>query len=252
MEKIVYEIISSVDANKRVKDCIIGPRSSMVTSLTTGVACNLTHGKNANDLAEAKDTAQGCLGGPVELIIEKMMDSDNMVCRATAIAALNSLIDKIQTVEINGFDILSRLSKGKRIAMVGHFNFTNQLRSMCRHLDVLELEPGPGDLSESCAPDVIPRADIVVITGTACVNGTIDGLLKLVEEAQMVMMLGPSTPMSKVFFEHKVDIVCGVQIDDPGAIVEKIANGASFRDIESWRYATISRDQKFLYELEHI
>lgn len=251
MSRVVEKIISGVDASALITGLTIGPRSSLVTSLTTGVACNLTHGADLKAIAEAKNVASGYFGKPARVAVSDMIEMKNMVCRATAIAALNSLLHTEQSKEIHGFDILSRMAGGRRIAMVGHFNFTDRLRAICRHLDVLELEPNEGDLPASYASDVIPKADIVVITGTTCMNDTIDGLLELVHDEQFVMMLGPTTPMSKIFFEHRVDIVCGVQIENVGDMAERIDKGISFRDIDTWKHAVIAADENILYGPDH-
>lgn len=248
-DKIVEEIIFSITADHQVERVVVGPRSSMVTSRTTGVACNLTHGKDLSGVAEIGRIASRYQGGSALSLAKELLARHDMVCRATAIAALNSLVLVERSAKINGFEILSRASKNRRVAMVGHFNFTDRLRAACGRLDVLELEPGPGDIPAVLAPDIVPKADIVAITGTTLVNGTIDGLLELVNEEQLVMVLGPTTPMSKVLFGHKVDVICGVRIDRPGDMAEKIASGVSFRDIRAWEHIAITADENMLYKM---
>ncbi|MFA7215854.1 MAG: DUF364 domain-containing protein, partial [Bacillota bacterium] len=44
-------------------------------------------------------------------------------------------------------------------------------------------------------PELIPTCDVVILSGTTTVNGSIDGLLELCERAREVIMVGPSTPM---------------------------------------------------------
>jgi uncharacterized protein (DUF4213/DUF364 family) len=43
--------------------------------------------------------------------------------------------------------------------------------------------------------ELIPTCDVVILTGTTTVNGTIDGLLEMCQKAREVVMVGPSTPM---------------------------------------------------------
>jgi len=43
--------------------------------------------------------------------------------------------------------------------------------------------------------ELIPTCDVVILTGTTTVNGTIDGLLEMCKKAREVIMVGPSTPM---------------------------------------------------------
>lgn len=43
--------------------------------------------------------------------------------------------------------------------------------------------------------EMLPDRDIVVLSGTTTVNGTIDGLLEICKKAREIIMIGPSTPM---------------------------------------------------------
>lgn len=44
-------------------------------------------------------------------------------------------------------------------------------------------------------PKLIPTCDIVILSGTTTINGSIDGLLEMCSKAREVIMVGPSTPM---------------------------------------------------------
>jgi len=116
------------------------------------------------------------------------------------VAAINSLldVDERNAVEVNAAQVLAEQGRGKNVALVGHFPFIPKLRDQVGQLWVLELRPSEGEYPAESAADLIPQADVVAITGTALINYTLDGLLALCRPNALVMVLGPSTPLSPV------------------------------------------------------
>ncbi|KAF1086680.1 hypothetical protein SPSYN_00399 [Sporotomaculum syntrophicum] len=59
-------------------------------------------------------------------------------------------------------------------------------------------------------PSLLPTCDIVVLSGTTMINGTIDDLLKLCEQAREIVMIGASTPMfPAAFLATRVTVLAG-------------------------------------------
>jgi len=56
------------------------------------------------------------------------------------------------------------------------------------------------------------------------------------------MVLGPSTPLSTVLFDHGVDIISGTRVVDEAAVMRTVAQGASFRQVEGVRLLTFTRE----------
>ncbi len=44
-------------------------------------------------------------------------------------------------------------------------------------------------------PELLPSCDVVLLSGTTTINGTIDSLLEFCSGAREIVMVGPSTPM---------------------------------------------------------
>jgi len=76
-------------------------------------------------------------------------------------------------------------------------------------------------------PRLLPQCDVVVLSGTTMINGSIDGLLELCAGAREIVMIGASTPMFPAAFlgtnvtvlagswwkaEHKADIFRGISL----------------------------------------
>lgn len=51
-------------------------------------------------------------------------------------------------------------------------------------------------------PELLSKCDIVLLSGTTTINGTIDDLLEMCKKAREVVMVGPSTPMFPAGWEE--------------------------------------------------
>ncbi len=96
---------------------------------------------------------------------------------------------------------------------------------------VLDLQPREGDLPAEIAPQVIPQAEVVAITAMAISNHTMQDLLEMCSSKALVMIVGPSTPMSEVLFGHGADMLCGSVVTDLEAVLQAVGQGANFRQI---------------------
>jgi len=160
-------------------------------------------------------------------------------------AALNSLIlpDEDRCIELNARDFLLERGRGKKVAMVGHFPFVDPLRQVAEVLWVLEQTPGPDEYSPQAASDLLPQADLVAITGSTLVNHTFDDLAPHWRADAVVIMLGPSTPLSPVLFDYGISVVSGTQVIDAEAVLRTISQGATFRQVEGVRLLTMTRGE---------
>lgn len=167
------------------------------------------------------------------LELAAMIRSDSLMEASIAMATINALleVDEAACVELNAEEVIRELGAGKRVAIVGHFPFIPRLRPAVEELWVLELRPGPGDLPAKAAPEVIPQADVVAITSTTLINRTFDGLMALCRPDAYVLLLGPSTPLSPLLFDHGVHLLSGTLVDDVDTVLRLVSQGASFRQI---------------------
>jgi hypothetical protein len=156
------------------------------------------------------------------------------------VAAINSPlhIDESQAVEINAGDVLAERGRGKNVALVGHFPFVPRLRLAAGQLWVLEQHPIKDDFPAEAAADLLPRADVVAITGSALVNHTLDALLALCPPKASVMLLGPSTPLSPVLFDYGIDMISGTRVVDEAAVLRTVGEGASVREVQGVKLLT--------------
>jgi uncharacterized protein (DUF4213/DUF364 family) len=117
------------------------------------------------------------------------------------------------------------------VAVVGHFPWIPRLRKVARKLWVLEQRPQAGDLPAEAAEDILPKADVVAITGTSLMNHTAEKLLDLAK-GSFVVMVGPTTPLSTVLFDWGVDVISGVKVVEPEKVICSISEGAILRQMQ--------------------
>jgi hypothetical protein len=144
-------------------------------------------------------------------------------------AALNALLQAqlrasgAALADENGLDVLARQAAGRRLAVVGRFPYLARIRAAATESWVLELRPGENDLPAAAAPEVLPQADVVGITGSTLANGTLEGVLALCRPDAFVVLIGPTTPLSPILFDHGVDVLCGTLVEDPLRVVAQLA-----------------------------
>lgn len=76
--------------------------------------------------------------------------------------------------------------------------------------------------------EVVPKADLIVITATTLINGTLDHILEITNPEAKVIVLGPTASLiPQAFFKRGVDILGGDVITDPNKMLDTLAEGGS-------------------------
>ncbi len=132
--------------------------------------------------------------------------------------------------------------RGRNVALVGSFPFIQQLRASVGQLWVIDQHPAGDEYPAEAAVDLLPQADIIAITASTLINHTLDSLLSLCPKQATVMVLGPSTPLSQVLFEHGVTIMSGTRVVDEQAVLRTVGQGASFQQVKGARLLTFVKD----------
>lgn len=87
-------------------------------------------------------------------------------------------------------------------------------------------------------PLLLPECDLVLLTGTTVINGSVDGLLKLCSGAREVVMIGASTPVFPAAFAGSaVTVLAGSwwQGDHKETLFKKISLAGGMKEVS--RYA---------------
>jgi uncharacterized protein len=221
---ILEEILATLADESPVRDVVIGPRSSLVEGASVGVAYRHRDGADA-PLPPPPPWREAS----VERLARLALSLDPVEA-SVGVAAVNAAIQPApdELEEGNGYQLVLEKGAGRDVTLVGHFSFVERLREKARTLYVLELNPGEGDIEAARAPEVIPRSDVVAITGSTLVNHTLEDLLALAR-GRHVILLGPSTIFSTVLFDHGVSSICGAVVRDVAEVKRVVGEGVDFR-----------------------
>lgn len=161
------------------------------------------------------------------------INSDIPLRRSVGCATINALIpqDPSRWVEQNAEGAILEHGRSKKAVLIGHFPFADNLRTEMEDFSVLDLNPSGEDLPASAAPEVLPDADLVAITGMTFINHTLQELLGLCKPDAYVLVLGPSTPLSPVMADFGVNLLAGSIIEDIPAVLAAVGQGANFRQV---------------------
>lgn len=247
---LLDDLLTHLPDDAPVRSVLVGAHWTVVcsgTSPTGGCHCGMAStitGDKPHAHEQVRDVGRLHLKSARELA--EYARSDNPLEASLGVAAINSLldVDERNAAEINAAAVLAERGRGKNVALVGHFPFIPKLRQAVGQLWVIEQRPSEGEYSAESAADVIPQADVVAITGTALINHTLDGLLALCRPSALVMVLGPSTPLSPVLFEHGATIISGTRVIDKAAVLRTVGQGATFQQVEGVRLLTLTREMK--------
>lgn len=152
---------------------------------------------------------------------------------AVGMAAINALLPPSEQwwEPLNAEEIIAAQGAGNRVVLVGHFPFVPRLKERVGALWVLEQHPREEDLPVAAAPEIIPQADVLALSGTTLINHTFEGLVALRRPGALVVVLGPSTPLSPVLFAHGVDVISGASVENVDAVVRVVRQGGNFLQI---------------------
>ena len=239
--KILDDVIATLGEDAPVREVRVSPFWTAVLSRGCGLASTVGPGDHEHGAIYVEKA--GSLAGGSTLELTGLAHSDSRLEAGIGLAAINSLldVDEERCVELNAGELLCERGRGKKVGLVGHFPFVPALREAAGRLWVIELHPQPGDVGAEEAETILPQVDIAAITGSAFINQTVERLLSLCRPETLVVVLGPSTPLSPVLFDYGVDVIAGTRVVDADLTLRCLSEGATFRQIRGVRLLTMER-----------
>ena len=122
------------------------------------------------------------------------------------------------------------------VAMVGGFiPFIKALKGKIekiwvvdKHREALKEDELPFWRPPEQATEVLSQASVVVITGSALVEGGIDELLESAAQARRIILAGPTaSPWPPTFFERGVGVLGGIRVLDGPRTLQVVSEGGS-------------------------
>jgi uncharacterized protein (DUF4213/DUF364 family) len=237
--KIIEALLENLPEDVPVRSVLVGAHWTVVCS---GMAATLS-GNYPHGHKQVRDAGKLHTKSARELAA--YANSMDPMEASIGVAAINSLlrIDESLAVEINASEVLVDRGRDKNVALIGHFPFIPQLREAAGQLWVIEQSPAQDEYPAEAAANLLPRADLVAITGSTLINHTLDHLLTLCSPKAIVMVLGPSTPLSPILFDYGVDILSGTFVVNEAAVLRTVGQGAVFRQVEGTKLLSFVRDK---------
>jgi uncharacterized protein (DUF4213/DUF364 family) len=213
--------IDSVKAERIVLG--LGYTGVMLDNGEAGVCHSLVSETNP-DCCDIIDDAGHLTDIPVRNLLD-FNDSWDLFKRIIGVATLNALSQQVIKENPDDYPLLREnlinvldVEAGDVVSMVGMIKpFIAPLQKKAKQLYILERSsPRPeGVYPDTACEELLPQSAVVVITGSAIANGTLDRLLELSYNARKIAVVGPTASMvPDPVFERGVDYFGGVQVKD--------------------------------------
>ena len=203
----------------------------MLDNGSTGLAYTFRH-----DIPHGCASFQGNVpleGKSAEELLD-FLDSSDLIIRTVGVAAMNALLNT-ENKELIKADVLELLKPGKDdvVGMVGYFGpLVAPLKKAAGELKIFEKE-GEKALDiypEEKAFELLPLCSKVIITSTSLINLTLEKLLETTRNCEKTALVGSTTPLVvNEFRELGVDLLSGVIVKDPKAILRVVSEGGGVR-----------------------
>ncbi len=196
-----------------------------------GVAYTFTEGlRGGCSIFTGKNPLAGLPAG--ELLA--YLDSSDPVEVAVGLATANALANNTPENPVYG-DVLEELDlrPSDTVCMVGFFApLIDGIEQRAGRLEICEETASANTRfrAASDAVDLLSSCDVAIITSTAIINGTVDGLLDAASSCREAVMLGSSTPLiPQVFDQTPITLLSGITINDPEGILRTVGEGRGTR-----------------------
>jgi uncharacterized protein (DUF4213/DUF364 family) len=183
-------------------------------------------------------------GRPLSEILKYSLDN-NVLKSAMGVAALNAISQLIIESERekeyqivkdrDGFDLLE-IQPGETVSLIGAFGpYIRRLKMMGNPFFIVEKNPQtlkPDEMKyfkpETDMASALEESDVVVITGTAIVNHTIDFILSSITNGKRIAIIGPTASMiPDAFFGRGVQVMAGVRMLNPDRMIKILKQAGS-------------------------
>ena len=256
---ITKELIEFIQDSNVINQLSITPKEIRIGVFYTGVVLSSGHAGMSYTPVQEIPEAVCCprshakMPAAGELLnkqITELMDyalDDNVLKAAVGMATINALSDVLLSDNAcrykpsaygNALELVD-ITGNDTVAMVGAFTpFIKKISEITERLFVIEKNPrviGKDDTfkieSADRLEEIIPQANILIITGVTLINHTLGPILDLAEKANEIVVVGPTASVYPgPLFKRGVTVMGGVRITDAAKMIHLIGEAGSGYD----------------------
>lgn len=183
-------------------------------------------------------------GSLVSEVLNYSLDP-NVLKSAIGVATLNALSQWIaeseegneyhMIKEADGFDLLN-IQPHETVSLIGAFGpYIRRLKTMGNPFFIIEKNAQtlkPDEMKyfkpEPEMRNALEKSTVVIITGTAIVNHTIDPILSMITNGKRAAIIGPTASLlPDAFFKRGLQVMAGVKILDSDLMIKILKQGGS-------------------------
>lgn len=227
---------------KKIKDVRIG-LGLMAVELDDGsIGVTYVLREEIGDCCTTFSHKGNLIGTPAVQVARWALEGGNVLAVAMGMAVLNSVAEFDQLEQIDSsadadavFSVDVRPSD--TVGVIGYIGpVIAGLENRIKQIYVFERgENTPqGVYPESAEPKLLPECQIVFISGTSLINGTLESLLKYCTGTRDVVMVGSSTPMYPAAFSGSgVTVLSGTRwlTSNSKEILEGVSQGSGVKQL---------------------
>jgi len=256
---ITKELIEFIQDSNVINQLSITPKEIRIGVFYTGVVLSSGHAGMSYTPVQEIPEAVCCprshakMPAAGELLnkqITELMDyalDDNVLKAAVGMATINALSDVLLSDNAcrykpsaygNALELVD-ITGNDTVAMVGAFTpFIKKISEITERLFVIEKNPrviGKDDTfkieSADRLEEIIPQANILIITGVTLINHTLGPILDLAKKATEIVVVGPTASVyPEPLFKRGVTVMGGVRITDAAKMIHLIGEAGSGYD----------------------
>lgn len=233
-EALYKALIDAIPPDLRVLEAVSGASHSIVLA-GEGIGAVMT----LEPTGRSPTLPEGLAGLPLRELAAAVL-SWNAVEAALGGAALNAYYNSppvlrrnfgftftpgTQSPAADPFTRYAELARGKLVACIGHFaSVERHIAPLAAALSIIDEHPRKGDYPAAAAEFLLPRMDMVFISGSTLANKTLPRLLELCGQA-FVVLVGPSTCMAPQLFSYGVRVLSGTLYTDREGCLSLVRQG---------------------------
>lgn len=238
----VYELALPRIIGKKIKEVRIGLQLLAVELDNGAIGVSYVLRKEIDHACEALPQKENLIGTPAKEIAGWAMHGKNVLTIAMGLAVLNSvtLFDELEHHNNSfGADAIfaAEIRPTDTIGIVGHIGpIISRLEDKVKQLIIFERgENLIGQVFPECAqPKLLPQCEVIFISSTSLINGTLENLLRYCTKARDIVLVGTGTPLyPEAFYGSGITKLAGTRWchTHRDAVLTGISQCAGMQDI---------------------